>query len=50
MLFRSFAFRETMQRTFVDGIYGGKKSFSAVSDTALLPQPSAEAVFIFDSN
>ncbi|XP_015762233.1 PREDICTED: polycystic kidney disease protein 1-like 2 [Acropora digitifera] len=26
----SFAFRETMQRTFVDGVYGGKKSFSAI--------------------
>lgn len=46
----SFAFRETMQRTFVDGVYGGKKSFSAVSYATLLPQSSAEAVFIFDSN
>ena len=28
---KSFAFRKTMYDTFVDGVYGGKKSFSAVS-------------------
>ena len=27
---KSFAFRKTMYDTFVDGVYGGKKTFSAV--------------------
>ena len=31
----SFAFRNTMYNTFVEGVYGGKKSFSSVSTTAL---------------
>ena len=30
----SFAFKETMYNTFIEGAYGGKKSFSAVSNTA----------------
>ena len=45
----SFAFRETMHRTFIDGVYGGKKSFSAVSDATLLPHHPAESVSIFDN-
>ena len=31
----SFAFRQTMYNTFVEGVYGGKKSFSAVSTFTL---------------
>ena len=31
----SFAFRQTMFDTFVEGVYGGKKSFSSVSIVTL---------------
>ena len=30
----SFAFRQTMYNSFVEGVHGGKKSFSAVSGDA----------------
>jgi len=43
----SFAFRKTMYDTFVEGVNGGKKSFSAVSTSSLPQHNYSESFRVF---
>ena len=43
----SYAFKETMYNSFVEGVHGGKKSFSAVSNAGTPWLNCVAAIFRF---